>query len=197
MGQERSERGGVSVCVITIERYTLPCVVRDFAVVSFVSLVSFVFFVSCYFGSRETRETIGTRARTGISLRYHYRALHTAVRCPRLRCRLSCLFHLSCLFRLLLFWDERDKRDDRDQSEDGYQSALSLSSATHCRALSATSLSSLSSLSSLLSLFVSLVSKKYQLAPRPNFLSEWCRCGDDTRKPGWDILDVFPIRAFD
>ena len=41
----------------------LPSFVRDFAVVSFVFFVSRV---SCYFGTRGTRETIGTGARTGI-----------------------------------------------------------------------------------------------------------------------------------
>ena len=41
-------------------------VVCDFAVVSFVFFVSRV---SCYFGTRGTRETIGTGARVGIILR--------------------------------------------------------------------------------------------------------------------------------
>ena len=29
-----------------------------------------------------------------------------------------------------------------------------------------------------------------------NFLSEWYRCGSDTKNGGWDILSVFPIRHF-
>ncbi len=86
-------------------------IVRDF------SFVSFVFFVSCYFETRETRETIGTGARSGIRGRAVVR-VDAAVRCPRLRCRLFRLFRLS---GLLFFWDDRDKRDDRDKSEVGYQ----------------------------------------------------------------------------
>ena len=30
-----------------------------------------------------------------------------------------------------------------------------------------------------------------------NLLREWCSSGADTRKGGWDILSVFPIRLFD
>ena len=106
--------------------------VRDFAVVSFVPEVSFV---SCYFGTKETRETIGTGTRSGIRGRalsalslpgaLHCRAVKC---CPRLRCRLFRLFRLFRLSGLLLFWDERDKRDDRDGSEDEYRRC-------HCRVL--------------------------------------------------------------
>ena len=32
---------------------------------------------------------------------------------------------------------------------------------------------------------------------RPNFLSEWCSSGADTRKGGRDILCVFPFRPLD
>ena len=32
---------------------------------------------------------------------------------------------------------------------------------------------------------------------QPNLLSEWRSSGADTRKGGWDILDVFPIRHLD
>ena len=30
-----------------------------------------------------------------------------------------------------------------------------------------------------------------------NFLSEWRSSAADMRNPGWDILDVFPIRGLD
>ena len=43
-------------------------------------------------------------------------------------------------------------------------------------------------------LMVLMVLKKI---PQLNLLSEWRSSGADTRKGGWDILDVFPIRPLD
>ena len=36
-----------------------------------------------------------------------------------------------------------------------------------------------------------------KLEPQPNLLSEWCRCGADTKKPDGTYFHVFPIWAFD
>ena len=61
------------------------CDAGDFAVVSFVSFVSRV---SCYFGTRETRETIGTGERSGIRVgcRCHALSLSSALQCRAVKC---------------------------------------------------------------------------------------------------------------
>ncbi len=44
--------------------------------------------------------------------------------------------------------------------------------------------------------FSSVAPVSYRLPHYPNFLSEWCRCGDDMKKPWMDSTKAYiPFRA--